>query len=454
MKTGRTGPILLCLGLLISCARENALDRIREKGSISVLTRNNAHCYYTYRDAPMGFEYDLARAFSRYAGVKLKVVTPPWEGLMSALDQGKGDFIAASMSITPSRAKRVAFSRPYLTVRQMVIIHKSHPPLKRIRDLAGETIHVRKGTTYAERLAQLKRRGLDIRIRLYDDIPTEELIEMVARKEIEMTIADSNIALLNRRYFPDVRVSIAIEKPQSLAWAVKKGETALLTEINRFFEKIKEDGTFDRIYRKYYAAVEVFDYLDLKKYHRRLETRLPRYEKIIRRAAGKYGFDWRLIAAVIYQESHFDPEARSFTGVEGLMQLTRDTASDMEIEDRTDPEQSIMAGVKYLRRLYDKYTEASDPDRLYITLASYNVGRSHVLDAQELARKMGLNPNSWSALERTLPLLRESRYYRKTRHGYCRGTEPVRYVNRILTYYDILKREAVDRETGARPTSS
>ena len=442
-----TGTILilvfLCIPFLTSCAGDDELDRIKKAGEITVLTQNNAHCSYTYRENPMGFEYDLAKAFSQYLGVKLKVLTPAWDRLIQALNKGEGDFIAASMTIVKSRQKEIDFSDGYLRIQQKVIIRTNHPRIKKIEDLSGKTIHVRRGTSYAERLAELKADGLGIDIKLYDDIPTEEFMRMIANKEIEVTIADSNIALLNRRYFPDVKISLPIEEPQLLGWAVKKGEKGLLKKINEFFKKIKKDGTFAKIYERYYANVEIFDYLDLKKYHKRLDTRLPKYEKIIKKAAEKYGLDWRLIAAVIYQESHFDPGARSFTGVEGIMQLTRNTAREVGIKDRNDPEQSIMGGVKYLKTLYEKYNEAMDPDRLLIALASYNVGRGHVLDAQGIAKERNLNPNSWAALEEILPLLRYPKHYKKTKYGYCRGTEPVRYVNRILTYYDILKREGI-----------
>ncbi len=435
--------LLALTAVMTSCGKRDVLEKIRKSGQITVLTRNNAHCYYTYRDKPMGFEYDLAKAFSEYLGVKLKVLTPTWGGLIDALNSGKGDFIAASLSITPSRERRVDFSVPYLSIQQRVILHTRNKGIKKLEDLRGKTVHVRRGTSYEERLNELNREGAQINVRLYDDTPTEELIEMVAKREIEVTIADSNIAMLNRRYYPDITIAFPIEEPQSLGWAVKKGEKRLLKKINEFFGKIKSDGTFQKIYQKYYAYVEIFDYVDLKKYHRRLDTRLPKYRKIIQKASEKYGFDWRLIASMIYQESHFDPEARSYTGVEGIMQLTRETANEMGIEDRRDPVQSIMGGVGYLRRVYDLFEEASDPDRLLIALASYNVGRGHILDAQKIAKEMNLNPNSWAALEQVLPLLRNPKYYKKTRYGYCRGTEPVRYVERILTYYDILKREAL-----------
>jgi membrane-bound lytic murein transglycosylase F len=434
---------LLSLPILFSCAKKSGLEEIKESGKITVITRNNAHCYYTYRDKPMGFEYDLAKAFSDYLGVSLNVVTSHWEKLFDVLNGGGGDFIAASLTITPSREKLIDFSDEYLAIQQQAIIHTSDYKTEEPKDLKGKTIHVRRGTSYEERLNELKNEGLDITIQLHEDTPTEELIRMVAEKEIEVTIADSNVAFLNRRYYPDVKIAFPIEEQQSLAWAVKKGEAGLQKAINEFFQKIKEDGTLAKIYKKYYSNVEIFDYVDLKKYHRRLKTRLPKYKEIIKSAAEKHGFDWRLIAAMVYQESHFNPGAKSFTGVRGMMQLTLDTAKDMGIENRLDPKQSISGGVKYLKSLYERYDDAKDPDRVRITLASYNVGHGHILDAQEIAKEKNLNPNSWNSLQEILPLLRYRKYYGKTKNGYCRGTESVRYVNRIMTYYEILKREAI-----------
>ncbi len=427
---------------LTSSRREDALQKIRASGEITVLTRNNAHCYYVYRGEPMGFEYDLAKAFSEYLHVKLKVVTPTWEGLTRGLEEGKGDFVAASMSITKSRLKRVDFSEPYLPVQQYVILNKDDPAQK-ISDLAGRTLCVRRGTTYEELLKQLKSKGLNIKIRLFDDMPTGELIRMVAEKEIGATVSDSHIALLNRRYYPEARIAFPLGRPSELAWAVKKGEKRLLKQINKFFNKIKEDGTFDRVYAEYFANVEDFDYVDLKRYYRKLETRLPRYRDAIQKAAKKYGFDWRLIAAMIYQESHFNPRARSYTGVRGLMQVTLDTAKEVGIQSRLDPEQSILGGVRYLKKSYDKFEGVPEPDRLLMALASYNVGYRHVQDAQKIVKEQHNDPNSWADLKEALPLLCRRKYYKKSSSGYCRGREAVRYVDNIITYYDILKRDAI-----------
>jgi membrane-bound lytic murein transglycosylase F len=238
-----------------------------------------------------------------------------------------------------------------------------------------------------------------------------------------------------------------VEKSQLLGWAVRKREKALLKKINEFFETIKQDGTFDDIYNRYYAYLESFDHLDIKRFHQRVETRLPKYKKTIQEAAALYGFDWRLIAALVYQESQFNPWAKSFSGVRGLMQLTLPTAQEMGIQNRLNPQESIMGGVRYFKQLHDLYDKAPEPDRTLIALAAYNVGKGHILDARRIASRKNLDPNKWSSLEKTLPLLSKPRHYKKSRFGYCRGREPVFHVQNILTYYDILKREAIEYAT-------
>jgi membrane-bound lytic murein transglycosylase F len=421
----------------------DSLSRIRERGEITVITTRNPHGFYIYRGEARGFEHDLAKAFADYLGVDLKVETFGHEDLIEALNEGRGDFVAAGIAMTPSRKRRVEFSRRYLSIQQRVVLHKDNRAIRRLKDLSAKTIHVRKGTSYEERLHELQQGGIDITVRLHNDTTTEELIKRVAKRKIELTIADSNVALLNRHYYPDVEVGIPIGEPRSLAWAVKRGERTLLSAINEFFERIRRDGTFDQIYKFYYGNTESFDRFDVKKFHERIRSRLPRFERTIRAAAREYGFDWRLIAAVIYQESHFDPEATSQRGVRGLMQLTALTAKEVGVTDRLDPEQSIMGGVKYLKNLYQQYDEAQGLDRMLIALASYNVGPRHVSNAQRIARERGLEPDKWSSLEQTLPLLCYEDYLKINKNGYCRGVEPVRYVNRILLYFDILRRQAV-----------
>jgi membrane-bound lytic murein transglycosylase F len=443
--------LLLAPLLLTACGKDRALERILATGSITVITRNNANCYYTYREQRMGFEYDLAKAFADFLEVELKVTTAgPTRQLFRSLDNGSADVAAAGITITSPKSQLVDFSSGYLPVEQMVIVPRENTRIKNVRDLAGTTIHVRRGAGYEDTLKRLVREGLDLKIKTVGNL-TEEIIQAVAEGQIEATVADSHIALLSRRYYPDVRIAFSIGQPRDLGWAVKKGEKALLEKINEFFKIIKQNGTFDTIYNRYYAFIERFDHFDIKNFFDRIETRLPQYEKPIKKAAKQYNFDWRLIAALVYQESQFNPWAKSFSGVRGLMQLTEATAEEMGVNNRLNPDESIMGGVRYLRQLHDLYDSASEPDRTLIALAAYNVGKGHIIDARELAGKKHLDPNKWSSLEKTLPLLERPEYQAQIRFGYCRGGEPVFHVKNIWTYYDILRRGAIQyvNEDGA-----
>ena len=433
----------MIVSLLWGCAGEPAsrLEQIWADGRITVITDNNEQCYFMYRDAPVGFEYDLARAFAEYLSVDLQVIAPGWEEMFETLEKGKGDFIAASLTRLPEREARMDFSEEYLVIQQFVIVHRDNRTVRTIEDLSGKTIHVRAATSYQQRLARLKEGGLNIEIVLHKNVPTEELLQQVAEKKIEITLADTNVAMLNRRFYPAIRMAFPITEPQALAWAVSKGDTELTKIINRFFSHIMATGTYDRIYERYYAATEIFDYVDLVKFHQRLESRLPKYENIIRQEADRYGFDWRLLAAIIYQESHFNPRARSYTGVRGLMQLTLETAREMGVKNRLDPSESIRGGVRYLNLLFHRFDDIDNRrDRMSFTLAAYNIGYGHVRDAQRIAEKLGSDSRKWNAVKETLPLLKDPKYYRYTRYGYARGTEPVRYVDRITTYFGVLRK--------------
>ena len=435
----------------VACQREETatptLDAIRQTGQLTVITRNNSHCYYSYRDQEMGFEYDLVKAFADYLGVELKIViAEKWEGMIPTLMDGTGDLIAASMTITPGRKRYVAFSNGYLDIKQHIIVHRSNTSVRELKDLSGRSVHVRKGTSYQENLEHLKQNHpeLDFTLILHEDIPTEELIRQVSEKEIEITIADSNIAMLNRRYYPDAVMAGAISETEELGWAVNPKSSGLLTRINVFLEQLKHSDEFYDIYSRYYANVEQFDFVDLRKFHRRIRSRLPKYQSYIVRASEKYGFDWRLIAAQMYQESHFNPRAQSHAGAYGLMQLTQRTAHSFGVTDITHPKQNIFAGVNHLKNLFDYFDLDNATDRIKISLAAYNIGQGHIRDAQKLAIQLRLDPNKWASMKKTLPLLRYRQYYKNATYGYCRGTEPVAYVRQIMIYYDILKRQAIE----------
>jgi membrane-bound lytic murein transglycosylase F len=440
---------LLAVALVVALAYKSvdrSLDKIKKRGFVVLITTNGPTTYYLYREDEMGFEFDLAKAFADYLGVELKVVVAEWDEVFPLLRRGRGDFIGAGLGIGDEYEMPISFSRPTFTIQHAVITHKDDPKLEGVEALEDEVIHIRSGTSEEDKLQDLVDKGHNLRVKPYDSVPTEELISWVAGKKIRVTVSKSNLALLSRRYYPDIRVSFTLDESKHLGWAVRRRDKKLLKTINRFFGEIEKNGLYQKIYEKYYSYIEIFDYVDIKAFHRRIQTRLPRYQGIIQRTAEEYGFDWRLIAAIIYQESHYRPRARSYTGVRGLMQLTLKTARDMGIENRLDPGQSISGGVKYLKQLYDRYDDIDGWDRMLITLASYNVGPGHIADARRLAKEQDLDPNKWTSVAKVLPLLSYKKYYKKAKHGYCRGSEPVEYVKRIVLYYDILKMRAVKRE--------
>lgn len=442
---------IICLFSALSffpgCSKEeNSLERIRSQGEITVITDNSTHGYLIYRDEPMGFEYDLAREFADFLHVDLRVITPGWNRMFPALQEKEGDLIAASLTITPGRSRALLFSNEYMTVQQQVVVKNGNRSIRSIEDLDGKTIHIRRNTSYHTRLRQLRASGIDIDIKLYDDIPTEEFLRRIHASEIGITVADSNIIRLNQRYYPDIRVALPITEEQGLGWAVRATDKHLIDSVNAFFKTIERNGTYAKIYKRYYSGTELFDYFDIKKFHERLHARLPKYKDIIVRESEKYGFDWRLIAAMIYQESHFDPMARSFADARGLMQITSRTAISLGLEDRYDPEKNIEAGTAYLNWVYNRFENVVEEDRMKVALACYNVGYGHIQDALSIAAEKGLDITRWHALKQTLPLLRNREYFADTSYGYARGTEPVRYVEQITMYYDILRNKSRDMQ--------
>ncbi len=422
---------------------EDALRRILAQGKLTVITHNSAHGYYIYREQPMGVEYDLAREFADYLQVELEVITPGWNDMFAALEQKQGDLIAASLTNTPNRSAELQFSTSYMCVQQQIVVRKGNHSIQCMEDLDGKTVHVRKNTSYHAQLVQLQERGIGLKLHLYDNSPTEEFLRRIHDGEIDITVADSNIIALNQRYYPGIRTAIPLTEEQGLGWAVRPEDPLLLKRINAFFRKIEKDNTYNRIYRRYYSGTDMFDYFDIMKFHERIDSRLPAYKDFIVRESERYGFDWRLIAAMIYQESHFNPRAKSFAGAHGLMQLTARTAESLDVTDRFHPENNIIAGIGYLHWLYGLFDHIPAADRMKFALAGYNIGYGHIQDALKIARKKGLPPDRWISLKKVLPLLRDREYFADTRYGYARGTEPIRYVEQIQMYYDILKNKSL-----------
>jgi peptidoglycan lytic transglycosylase F len=441
-----TCALFVFFSILINNEKENktrnSLEKILQIGKIRLITNLSETTYHLYNNTPMGFEYELASKYADFLNVDLDVVTPGWNNLFSYLETGRGDFIAAGLTITKQRLENVNFSIPYLTVQQRLVYHNDRQKIEILEGLAGKTIHVRRGTSYHNRLRTLRKQGIIFNYILHNNTATKEFIRMIADKEIEYTIADSNIAYLNRRYHPNIRVGISLEQKESHGWAIKKKDVELQKSMNRFLAQAQKDGTLNKLYNKYYDNIADFDYYDIKIFHQRIEKRLPKYKDIIIKQSERYHLDWKIIAAITYQESHFQPLARSYTNVRGLMQVTLDTAREMGITNRLDPYQSIMAGSKYLNKLYNRFDDINDHyQRLLFSIASYNIGYYHVRDAQNIAELKGVDKNDWHAIKTILPLLTKRKYYKATKYGYARGYETVNYVTKILTYYDILKQK-------------
>ncbi len=436
---------ILCLALVAGAgckqlAPQNELGIIKARGELRVLIRNNATCYY---EGPMGFagfEYELAKAFADHLGVKLVcVVTHDFKQMIPSLLRGDADLITAGFTDTEQRRRKVAFGPAYMEVQQQVVGRLGGPSPENVDDLIGNPLWVNAGTSYEERLRQLKQEHPGLSWMPVSGYETEEILEMVWQGIVPLTIADSNIVAINRRYYPQLRIHFAIEQGQRLAWALHPQHQHLLATVERWFARPETADLLQRLKQHYYGHLKVFDYVDLVRYHNRVRHRLPRYRDHFEEAAEKHGLDWRLVAAQSYQESHWNPNAVSFTGVRGLMMLTQKTADTLGVTSRVDPRQSIEGGVRYLAQIHKRIGEdVSEPDRTYMALAAYNVGWGHLEDARMLAEKLEKDANSWQDVSATLPLLRQKKYYLSLPHGYARGTEPVRYVDRIKTYYGIL----------------
>jgi membrane-bound lytic murein transglycosylase F len=433
-------PFLL---IVLSCAQplfKNDLEAIQARGVLKVITRNNATCFYEGSFGFEGFEYDLVRAFANHIGVKLEpVVMDNTDAMVAELLRGNADLIAAGFIARDDLKMHLAFGPVYQEIQQLVVGRRGGPRPRAASDLIGQSIWVMSGAFQEKCLNMLKKDYPELSWLSISDYESEELMEMVWQGVIPLTIVDSNTIAINRRYYPELLVHFAIDQRQNLAWVINPKNQYLRNAVNQWFAMPATASLLKRLTQHYYGHLKNFNYVDIKTYRKRLRYRLPRYQKYFKEAAVEYGLDWKLVAAQAYQESHWNPRAKSFTGVRGLMMLTQKTARDLGVKNRLDPQQSIYAGTQYLASLHQRIeVDVPEPDRTFMALAAYNVGWGHLKDARTLATKLGKESNSWSDVRSTLPMLRLKKYYRKLPHGYARGAEPVHYVDRIRTYHKIL----------------
>jgi membrane-bound lytic murein transglycosylase F len=313
-----------------------------------------------------------------------------------------------------------------------------------IEDLEGLKLMVGEDTSYKETLLALQEDGYDINATYTSEYSTEELLDMVAHGSIECTIADSNIYSINLRYFPEIAMAFSISGREQLAWILAEDAKDLKADMYAWLNDFNSKGKLAELKDHYYSYVLFFDYYNTKTFYTRIQTRLPKYEKYFQEAGKRFGIPWRLLASISYQESHWNPNARSFTGVRGLMMLTQNTADNLGVKDRVDPEQSIYGGARHIQQMLEFIPiEVEGENRLKFALAAYNIGLAHVKDAQILAKRLGLNHNTWNDLKRVLPLLSQKKYYKDLQYGYARGEEPIRYVEAVYDYRDILEKQDI-----------
>ncbi|HBX56046.1 membrane-bound lytic murein transglycosylase MltF [Pseudomonas sp. UBA2684] len=432
--------ILLLLG---GCAEEpSALERVQAEGVLRVITRNSPATYFQDRNGETGFEYELVKRFADDLDLELQIETADnLDELFARLGKPGGPVLAAAGLVESDGRQQVArFSTPYLEVTPQIIYRNGQQRPTRPDDLLDKRILVLKGSSHAEQLAALKVEFPGLNYEESAAVEVVDLLRMVDEGQIDLTLVDSNELAMNQVYFPNVRVAFDLGDSQSLAWAVAPGEdTSLLDEVNAFLQRAQQNGSLQRLKERYYGHVDVLGYVGAYTFAKHLQQRLPRYEKHFRQAAQVQGLDWRLLAAMGYQESLWQPSATSKTGVRGLMMLTLRTAQAMGVSNRLDPKQSIDGGAKYIVHVKELLPESiQEPDRTWFALAAYNVGGGHLEDARKLTEAEGLNPDKWLDVQKILPRLSQKQWYSKTRYGYARGGEPVHFVRNIRRYYDIL----------------
>lgn len=433
---------------LMGSRMPNTLEQVQSLGKLVVVSRNGPTTYYEDANGFTGYEYMLAKAFADSIGVELEIVEQ--EDLSRLLDTvgREGHFAAAGLTVTPKRQRHVVFTRPYMQVTQQLIYHTEEPRPKTIEDLIGKRILVIGNSSHAERLRVLQKDYPELQWQERHDVEMLDLQEMVHHKKIDYAILDSNAFELNAALYPKAKVAFAITEQEPLAWAFPKSrDTSLLDAANKFLTEFELSGALAHIEETFYGHLGEIGYSDALVFARRVDSRLPKWQPLIKGAADEAGLDWLLMAALSYQESHWNPTAKSPTGVRGFMMLTLNTAKEMNVSNRLSAEQSISGGTRYFRKLLDRIPDSvTGQDRVWLALAAYNVGYGHLEDARILAQQHGANPNQWSSVREYLPLLTKRQYYKFTKHGYARGHEAVTYVQNIRNFYTILAWNEVEQE--------
>ena len=435
----------LCLSLIHGCAdaRDSVLEQIQARGEVVVATRAAPTTYFEGENGPAGLEYDLAREFARYIGVRLRIVTADdADAAVALVAGGRADLAAAGIGISRQRRQRVDFGPVYQTYSPVLIYRREGArPIRKVSRLSSPVQLL--APPDSALLEGLGRTGADLdrlQVSVASGQSAGDLLYRVWRRQVDYALAPSTEFQVLRRFYPELVAGPELAAPVQVAWALpRSADDSLHQAVVRFFRRATENGELERLVDRYFGHTEDFDYVDTRVFIRHLRGRLPQYRHEFEAAAAATGLDWRLLAAVGYQESHWNPVARSPTGVRGLMMLTRSTARQVGVENRLDPAASIRGGAEYLRLVRRKIpARIPDPDRTYMALAAYNIGFGHLEDARILTQRRGGDPDRWIDVRESLPLLEDETWYGQTRHGYARGREAVTYVDRIRHYYDLL----------------
>jgi membrane-bound lytic murein transglycosylase F len=434
---------IICGSLLSACdSFERQVPPLYEANELVVITINSPDTYYENADGSYaGLEFNLASEFARDLGKKIRFkVMPNLDEALLALENRQGHF-AAGFIVSDKLGLRVRFSSVYQGIQPQVAYNTDYLRPKTLRQLAGRTIETASGGAYSEQLNKAKQQVPDLKWSDVD-MTTDDLLSRLTKGKIDYAIAGAPEINLAKNFYPNLDAAFDLGARTGKAWALPLfTERAVLRVFQSFFDRIEQDGTLSKLLDRYYGHIERLEQPEVIGFLEKRRTLLPDLRDHFYRAEELTGIDWRLIAALSYQESHWNRLAVSFANVRGLMMLTEPTADRMKVTDRLNVEQSIVAGAKYLLSLKDRLpVRIKEPDRTWMALAAYNQGFGHLEDARILAQRMGLNPDSWVDLKKTLPLLSHSKHFRTLKHGYARGGEAVVLAESVRTYYEILQK--------------
>jgi membrane-bound lytic murein transglycosylase F len=429
------------------------LEQILDSGELRVVTRNTPSTYYLGAAGPQGPEFDLASRLAADLGVQLHIYSVPTiTDVMRELELGRAHLAAAGLTLGQRLPPGAIFGPPYQQVKEHLIYRQGATKPLTLAQANNGDIEVVAGGAHEATLQQLRLQLPELSWVANPNAETQELLDRLSRRECDYTIADSNEFAISRAFHPEIRIAFDLAGGKSLAWAMTDRDSSLLNRVTAFYERTRFDGTLTTVLDTYYANTDRFDYVQSRDFIEHIQTRLPLYRQWFKDAASEIGVDWRLLAAIGYQESHWDPRATSPTGVRGLMMLTEDTARTLKVPDRLDPQGSIFGGARYFVEVRSGIPKRiPEPDRSWFTLAAYNVGIGHLEDARILTQIRGKDPDRWADVSTSLPLLTQEKWYSRTKRGYARGWEPVRFVENIRAYMDLL--DWLGSETGQQTTN-